>query len=470
MKKTPLHTIYEQQKKFFDSGKTLHYSFRLAALLRLEDALNTYEDALIKALNEDLKKSAFESYSAEIGLIKSEIRFAKRRLKKWMRPRKQRDVLINFPSKNYHVPIPYGLSLIIGPWNYPVQLCLNPLIGGIAAGNTVLLKPSEWAPNVAEVLQRMIAEFFNPAHISVLTGDETLSAELVELDVDHIFFTGSTQVGRLIAQSAGSRLIPCTLELGGKSPCIVDQTADLKITARRIAWGKFMNAGQTCVAPDYVLVDERVESELLVRLKDAITEFYGADASTSPDYPRIVSDKHYNRLVHLFEDKSPPDSSVSEKGAMLYMGGETKAEERYISPTILTDLSLNHPLMEEEIFGPILPVLRFRSVDEIPKIINKNAHPLACYLFSKDPRMHSLFTHTLSFGGGAINDTVAHLGNPYLAFGGVGPSGIGSYHGQHSFETFSHSKSIMKKNFFLDFPFRYPPYKGKLAWIKKLFR
>ena len=230
-----------------------------------------------------------------------------------------------------------------------------------------------------------------------------------------------------------------------------------------------MNAGQTCVAPDYVLVDERVESELLMHLKDAINEFYGADASTSPDYSRIISDKHYNRLMSLFEDKLTTDSSVSAKGAILYMGGETKAEERYISPTILTDLSLNHSLMKEEIFGPILPVFRYRSVDEIPKIINKNAHPLACYLFSKDPNMHSLFTHTLSFGGGAINDTVAHLGNPHLAFGGVGPSGIGSYHGRHSFETFSHMKSIMKKSFFIDIPLRYPPYTGKLKWLRKLF-
>ncbi|NBW71083.1 MAG: aldehyde dehydrogenase family protein, partial [Bacteroidetes bacterium] len=420
----------------------------------LKKAIRQYESELTKALHEDFKKSAYESYGTEIGLVLAEIDFVKKRLKQWMKPQKQRDVLINFPSKNFSIASPYGVALIIGPWNYPVQLCLNPLIGAIAAGNTALLKPSEWAPEVAEVLTKMIQEYFPEQYIAVIMGDSDISSQLVELDVDYIFFTGSTAVGKIIAESAGRRLIPSTLELGGKSPCIVDSSANLEVSARRIVWGKYLNAGQTCVAPDYVLVEEKVKEPLLDAMKKSIVEFYGTDSAKSDDYPRIISDKHFERLSSL----------LSSEELDIIIGGECDRDERFISPTVVCTQDLDQPLIQEEIFGPILPVISYQTESELDQIIAKNAQPLACYVFTTNPQMEQKFIHEMSFGGGAINDTVAHLGNPHMAFGGIGSSGIGSYHGKHSFDAFSHTKSIMKKSFSLDLPMRYPPYEGKLKW------
>lgn len=458
MSNTELTRILQAQKNFFSTHETKEYAFRMKALDTLERAICKYESELTKALHKDFKKSAYESYGTEIGLVLAEIAFVKKRLKQWMKPQKQRDVLINFPSKNFSIASPYGVALIIGPWNYPVQLCLNPLIGAIAAGNTTLLKPSEWASEVAEVLSNMIQEYFPEKYIAAITGDSTISSELVESDVDYIFFTGSTAVGKIIAESAGRRLIPTTLELGGKSPCIVDATANIDVSARRIVWGKYLNAGQTCVAPDYVLVEEKVKEPFLDAIKKSIEDFYGTNTALSEDYPRIISDKHFDRLSSL----------LSSKELDIIIGGECNRDERFISPTVVCTHDLDQPLMQEEIFGPILPVISYQKEDELDLIIAKNAQPLACYVFTNNPKMEHRFIHEMSFGGGAINDTVAHLGNPHMAFGGIGSSGIGSYHGKHSFDAFSHTKSIMKKSFSLDLPMRYPPYKGKLKWLRKV--
>ena len=462
-----IHSVFEKQQRFFNTHVTLEYIFRKDSLNRLEHAINSYENELINALSDDLGKSTFEAYGSEIALVKTELRYIRRNLKKWMRPKKHPDVLINFPSKNYSLAVPYGVSLVIGPWNYPVQLCLNPIIGAIAAGNTVLLKPSEWAPHVAEVLKKMIEEFFDPEYIAVIIGDHTISSTLVNLDLDYIFFTGSTKVGRIIGKSAGSRLIPCTLELGGKSPCIVDKNANLKVSAKRIAWGKYLNAGQTCVAPDYIIVHKDVEEKFIECLKKVITEFYGVSPEHSPDYSRIVSEKHVKRLHKLLKGSNKKTHAINN--IEIVIGGDINKRERYISPTVVRGIDMNHPLMQEEIFGPILPILTFEKRDEIAKIIEKNALPLACYLFSNDINFQKYFNTKLKYGGGAINDTIAHLGNPNLPFGGIATSGIGAYHGKSSFETFSHIKSIMKKNYFFDIPLRYPPYTDKLKWLKKFF-
>ena len=462
-----IHSVFEKQQRFFNTHVTLEYVFRKDSLNRLEHALNSYENELINALSDDLGKSTFEAYGSEIALVKTELRYIRRNLKKWMRPKKHPDVLINFPSKNYSLAVPYGVSLVIGPWNYPVQLCLNPIIGAIAAGNTVLLKPSEWAPHVAEVLKKMIEEFFDPEYIAVIIGDHTISSTLVNLDLDYIFFTGSTKVGRIIGKSAGSRLIPCTLELGGKSPCIVDKNANLKVSAKRIAWGKYLNAGQTCVAPDYIIVHKDVEKKFIECLKKVITKFYGVSPEHSPDYSRIVSEKHVKRLHKLLKGSNKKTHAINN--IEIVIGGDINKRERYISPTVVRGIDMNHPLMQEEIFGPILPILTFEKRDEIAKIIEKNALPLACYLFSNDINFQKYFNTKLKYGGGAINDTIAHLGNPNLPFGGIATSGIGAYHGKSSFETFSHIKSIMKKSYFFDIPIRYPPYTDKLKWLKKFF-
>ena len=462
-----IHSVFEKQQRFFNTHVTLEYVYRKDSLNRLEHAINTYENELINALSDDLGKSTFEAYGSEIALVKTELRHIRRNLKKWMRPKRYPDVLINFPSKNYSLAVPYGVSLVIGPWNYPVQLCLNPIIGAIAAGNTVLLKPSEWAPHVAEVLKKMIEEFFDPEYIAVIIGDHTISSTLVNLDLDYIFFTGSTKVGRIIGKSAGSRLIPCTLELGGKSPCIVDKSANLRVSAKRIAWGKYLNAGQTCVAPDYIIVHKDVEEKFIECLKKVIIKFYGVSPEHSPDYSRIVSDKHVKRLHKLLKGSNKQTQAINNIDIVI--GGNINKREKYISPTVVRGIDMNHPLMQEEIFGPILPILTFEKRDEIAKIIEKNDLPLACYLFSNDINFQKYFNTKLKYGGGAINDTIAHLGNPNLPFGGIATSGIGAYHGKSSFETFSHIKSIMKKSYFFDIPLRYPPYTDKLKWLKKFF-
>lgn len=457
-KMTDHSQLLANQKDFFRSGKTKPVNFRIEKLKRLKQLLKEKEQEIIDAVYKDFKKPAFETFGTEIGLIIGEINYALKNLEKWIKPTRVPSSLVNFPSQNYILKEPYGSVLIISPWNYPVQLSLLPLVGAIAAGNTAIIKPSELTPYTSEILAELIAEYFDEEFVTVVNGGVETSSSLLELDFDYIFFTGSTRVGKIIMQSAAKRLIPVTLELGGKSPCVVDETADLEISAKRIAWGKFVNAGQTCVAPDYLLVKDEIRDKFTEHLKTAITSLYGEDPSKNDDYTRIVNTHHFERL-----------SSFLNNGTLAF-GGDTSPDHKYISPTVLTDITWGDPVMQDEIFGPILPVLTYSDLEDAVAQIRRAPRPLALYVFTKKDETEKYFLENISFGGGAINDTIAQLGNHHLSFGGVGSSGFGSYHGKASFDSFSHQKSIMKKGFMIDIPIRYAPYNGKIKWLKTIFR
>lgn len=445
--------MLKEQQKFFQRGVTRQVDFRLAALETLQKAMKRHEAEIIQALKKDLGKSEFESYETEIGLIYEEIRFARRHLKRWARIKRVKTPLAQFPSRSYIQKEPLGSVLIIAPWNYPFQLAISPLIGAIAAGNTVVVKPSELSPATAEVIEKIIVETFEPHYIHVVLGGIRTTQSLLEQKFDHIFFTGSTRVGMLIAQKAAQTLTPATLELGGKSPCIVDETADIPLAAKRIAWGKFLNAGQTCVAPDYILCQEKIQKPLMDALKKVIDEFWPGDAAENEDYPKIINTQHFERLVRLMESGN------------ILIGGKADKSKRKISPTVLVGVSKDSPVMQEEIFGPILPVLTYQKLEEIPQIVNST--PLSLYLFSTSKENEKYVLNNVSFGGGCVNDTIVHLSTPYLPFGGVGQSGMGNYHGKKSFDCFSHEKSILKKGNWLDISLRYPPYAGKLKMLKR---
>lgn len=450
--------LVKRQKAYFRSGATKSVEFRMKQLELLKEVITKHEQDFVDAIFKDFRKPEFETYATEIGIIHDEINYALKNLENWTKKQRVSGSLVNFPSKNYTVAEPYGSVLIIAPWNYPVQLALLPVVGAVAAGNTVVIKPSELTPNTSSAIAGIMSTYFQDKFIAVAEGGVEVNQKLLEQEFDYIFFTGSTRVGKIVMKAAAEHLTPVTLELGGKSPCIVDKSANLEISARRIAWGKFLNAGQTCVAPDYILVQENSKNDLLKHLKSAIRDFYGEDPGESPDYPRIVNEDHFNRLMGYLKEGS------------VFYGGQSDKKERYISPTILTDIEPNASVMEEEIFGPILPVLTFKEIEEAIDIINKKPKPLAFYVFTEDDKNESLLMESCSFGGGAVNDVVAHLGNPNLPFGGIGNSGMGAYHGKTSFDTFSHTKSIMKKTSWLDIPFRYAPYEGKLKWIKKILK
>lgn len=450
--------LLEQQKTYFKSGATKSAEFRIHQLKTLKKLLVEHEEELSLAVYNDFKKSEFETYVTEIGVIHNEINFAIKHVKKWARPIRVSTSLINFPSRNYTIAEPYGSVLIIAPWNYPLHLSLVPLVGAIAAGNTVVIKPSEVTAHTSAALARVIGNWFKQAYISVVEGGEEEGKDLLAQDFDYIFFTGSSRVGKIVMEAAAKNLTPVTLELGGKSPCIIDSSADLKTSAKRIAWGKFLNAGQTCIAPDYLLVQEDIKTEFMGYLKETILSFYDVNARLSPDFPRIVNDFHFDRLIELLDDGE------------VFFGGKTDRSQRFIEPTILDNITEKDKVMQSEIFGPILPVLSFKTIPDVVDIVNSRPKPMALYLFTKSSEVEELIFKYCSFGGGAVNDVVAQIVNHHLPFGGVGNSGMGSYHGKKSFETFSHQKSILKKPFWLDLPFRYPPYKGKLKWIKRLFK
>lgn len=450
--------ILDEQRAYFRDGHTKSLDFRIKQLETLKTLLKENEEELMNAVYEDFKKPPFETFGTEIGLIINEINFALKNIEKWVRPQSVPTSLVNFPSKNYILKEPYGNVLIIAPWNYPIQLCLLPMVGALAAGNTAVIKPSELTTQTSAVLEKLIATYFNPEVATVVLGGVETSSELLELPFNYIFFTGSTRVGKIIMQSAAKRLIPVTLELGGKTPCIVDETADLEISAKRIVWGKFVNAGQTCVAPDYLLVQDTIRDEFLDHLKTAIVSLYGEDPSRSDDFTRIINNEHFERLAALLHDGTT------------VIGGETDASQCYIAPTVLSEITWNDPIMKDEIFGPILPVLTFSDVDDAIAQILQTTRPLALYLFTSKDATEKKVLEQVSFGGGAINDTIAQLGNHHLSFGGVGASGFGSYHGKASFDSFSHQKSIMKKNFLVDIPLRYAPYDDKIKWLKTIFR
>lgn len=450
-----IEKIVERQRAFFKSGVTKEYGFRMQALLRLEKALAEWEEDLKEALWQDLHKSASESYMAEIGLVKNELSYVKKHLAGWMRKTPVRTALSQFPARTFTVAEPLGVSLIMAPWNYPVLLCLEPLIDAIAAGNCIILKPSAYAPGVSHTLRDMLHSIYPQKFVAVVEGGREVNQEIFEQRFDTIFFTGSVAVGKLVMEKAARYLTPVTLELGGKSPCIVDETADIAMAARRIVFGKLLNAGQTCVAPDYILAQAQIKEKLMEALQKELQRALGREPLENPDYPKIINAKHLERLKNLLKDEN------------VRIGGETDERLGRIAPAILDGVTLDSPVMQEEIFGPILPVLTYENPKELREIIGHFEKPLAFYLFTGSRRMEEWALRTFSFGGGCINDTIVHLASPYMPFGGVGASGMGSYHGRKGFETFSHRKSVVEKLNLPDFAMRYQPYE---EWKDKLIR
>jgi len=447
-----------RQKQFFYLGHTRELSFRLNQLRTLQRAVIEKEKLIMDALYADLKKSPYEAYLTEVGIVREEIRFFMKHLPKWIKPRRVRTPFYHLPATSHIYPEPYGVVLIIAPWNYPFQLAVAPLVAAMAAGNCAVIKPSEIAPHTAEAIAEIADSYFDPGYFSVITGGVEASTELLQEKFDYLFFTGSTNVGRIVMSAAANHLTPVTLELGGKSPCIVDSDADIKLTAKRIVSGKFINAGQTCIAPDYLLVKQTVRDELVNEIKKYIEQFYGKNPKNSAEYPKIISRKHFERLTTLMQDST------------VLCGGESDPSQLYIAPTLVTDVDWSHPLMQEEIFGPVLPVIDYNWLTDAILTVKEHPKPLALYVFTKNPKTAETVLKQVSFGGGCVNDTLIHFANPYTPFGGVGASGMGSYHGKSGFDTFTHAKGIMKNSFWIDFPFRYPPFFKHVNLIKKVLR
>lgn len=433
-------------------------NFRRDCLIKLLNAIIVHENEIIQALYYDFKKPAFEAVLTETSYVISELKDTIKNLKKWAKPKRVFPSLLNFPSTDYIYKEPYGKVLIIAPWNYPFQLALCPMISAVAAGNQVVVKPSELTPKTSEVIAKIISIVFDKSHVNVIEGGVEASKLLLSKRWDYIFFTGSVAVGKIVAKAASENLTPITLELGGKNPCVIDETANLRLAAKRIVWGKFMNAGQTCIAPDYILIQKNMKSHFIDFLKAEITKAYGENPKDSPDFARIINAEKWQRLVNMIE----PEKVV--------FGGQSNNKDCYISPTLIDENSLESEVMKEEIFGPILPILTYENEDEIDTIISKYEKPLALYIFTENYVFSKFIIQNYSFGGGCINDTMVHFSNKRLPFGGVGHSGIGAYHGILSFDTFSHKKSILKKSNFLDLPLRYAPYKDKLTTIKNILK
>ena len=440
-----MEKIIKKQQEFFKTNKTKDYDFRIEQLKKLKSMIKRYETDIQEALFKDLHKSQIEAYTTEIGFVLSSIETTIRKLKKWMKPRKVKTPLFMFGSKSYVIHEPLGNVCIIGPYNYPFQLVIEPLIGAMASGNTAIIKPSEFTTETEKLIAKMIEETFDEKYIKVVTGGKEVTSDLLDLKFDHIFFTGSTTVGKIVYQKASKNLTPVTLELGGKSPTIVDQTADIKKAARRIVFGKYINAGQTCIAPDYIYVEQSVKHELIERLKLEIENFYPKQEGLA----RIVSDRHFARLEGLIDDDK-----------VIY-GNKKDQKTKFISPTILDHVTWKDKVMNEEIFGPILPILTYTDINEVIDVIKSKDKPLALYIFSKDKKTTDKVFNEISFGNGSINDTLMQVANPNLPFGGVGMSGMGSYHGYTSFETFSHQKAYTKKTNLFDIKLAYPPYSKK---------
>ncbi len=450
--------IIRNQRDYFQTGKTQDIAFRIAQLQILRQAVSENEAAIVQALKADLNKSEFESFASEIALVIREIKHCIQDIKTWTKPQKAKVPWKLFPASAKIYPEPLGVVLIIGAWNYPFQLMFSPLIGAIAAGNCAILKPSELAPHTSAVIAKIISKNFQPEYITVVEGGVETSQKLLAEKFDHIFFTGGTAVGKIIMEAAAKHLTPVTLELGGKNPCIVDTDINLEHTAKRITWGKFINCGQTCLAPDYLLVDTKIKADFLAQIKKYIKEFYGDNPASSPDYGRIINQKQFDRLAKLLKDGE------------IRFGGETNRDELYIDPTVIENVSLADSLMQEEIFGPILPVIEYTDISEAIALINSKPKPLALYLFSNNKNLQKQVLQSTSSGAVCLNETVMHITVSSLPFGGVGDSGIGSYHGKASFDAFSHYKSVYQNPFWLDLQWRYPPYEGKLSFLKKLIK
>ena len=449
-----LKNIINNQYEYFNNGYTKSIYKRISDLIKLRDYLKSNEDLFADSLQSDLGLDAFQSYTAEISVVYEELKIAIKHTEKWAKTRRVSSNISNFPVKSYIKPCPRGVVLIISPWNYPLQLALVPLISAVASGNTVVLKPSQHAPKTAFIIKNLLEKVFDNGHVNCILGDDDISRELLDCNFNHIFFTGSTRVGKQIAKKAAETLTPITLELGGKSPCIVDETADINICARRIIWGKCINSGQTCVAPDYILVKPQVKDRLILALQHQIKAMYGENPLLSPDYSRIINKEHYNRIRGLILD-----------GTIIF-GGDFDDNALKISPTLIS-ADLSDDVMQSEIFGPILPILEYNSLSDIKAIISQNPNPLALYIFSKRKSFCDNIINSISFGGGCINDTIMHITNTKLPFGGILQSGVGVYHGKYGFDTFTHYKSIMKKSKF-ELKLKYPPYRNKLKIIKKI--
>ncbi|WP_038268027.1 aldehyde dehydrogenase [Zhouia amylolytica] len=448
--------LLKQQDAFFNAQKTKDVSYRKEMLVALRNEIEINEEAICDAIYDDFKKPQFESMATETQLVLAELNLMIKRIRQWASPTRVSTNLLNFPSSDRIYKEPFGKVLIIAPWNYPFQLAIAPLIGAVAAGNTAVIKPSELTPNTSAIIAKIIKAVFPVEYVSVVEGGVEVSQKLLSFKWDYIFFTGSTAVGKIVYKSAAEHLTPVTLELGGKNPCIVDETAKINLAAKRIVWGKFINAGQTCIAPDYILVHHKVKDQLLEALKRNIEKSYGKNVEASPDFARIVNHKHYKRLISLLEDEN------------VVFGGLTNESDNYLAPTLVNEPDLEAAIMKEEIFGPILPILSYKNEDDLTKIMGKYSKPLATYIFSTKRKFQKKIVHLNSFGGGAINDTIIHIANKDLPFGGVGDSGIGAYHGKLSFDLFSHHKSVLKKANWIDVPLRYPPYKLPLKLAKKI--
>ncbi len=454
--------IVKDQRDFYLSGGTLDVEFRINALRRLQQALKAHQKDIDAALEADLRKTPFETYMTETGMVLDEIRHHLKHLRSWARVKRVHTPMAQFLAKSFIVPEPYGVVLIMSPWNYPLQLCLEPLVGAISAGNTAVIKPSAYAPATSACVAALIAEAFEPSFVTVVQGGRAENQALLDEKFDYIFFTGSVSVGKLVMKKAAEHLTPVSLELGGKSPVIVDSSANLQIAARRLAFGKYLNAGQTCVAPDYVLIEKGLKERFLPLVVTAIEEFFpNGDYS---DSPVMVNEKHFSRVRALVEDGV-------KKGDKIYYGGSFDEEKRFLEPTILDDVTFDSPIMQEEIFGPVMPIIEYESLDWAIDRIRERPRPLALYLFSNDKAVKDRVLGSVPYGGGCINDTIIHLATSNMGFGGVGESGMGSYHGKRSFDTFTHYKSIVSKSNLLDLPMRYHPYsESKLRMIKKFLK
>lgn len=443
---------------FFKSGATRSFDSRLKALNQLEQMIRENQDEICNALFLDLRKPRQEALISEVVLVLKEIAFAKKNLRAWMKPKGVRTPLLLWPARSRIFFEPLGTVLIIGPWNYPFQLIMAPLVGALAAGNCVVIKPSELTVNTSQSIAKLVAKYFSPDHVKVVEGGINETTSLLNEKFDHIFFTGSTAVGKIIMQAAAKNLTPVTLELGGKSPAIVCEDADLDLAAKRIVWGKFYNSGQTCLAPDYLCVHENIVDSLLEKIKKNILEQFGSDAQKSHSYARIVNERNFSRLIKMIDPKK------------IISGGRSDQKDLYIEPTVLRDITWSDSIMQEEVFGPILPVMSYSRLEDLFNVINTKPKPLAAYFFSHSKHQQD-FIKKVNFGGGCLNDVVVHLSNPHLPFGGIGESGMGKYHGQSSFHLFSHSKSIMYRYGIFDLPARYAPYtEGKLKLLRWLFR
>ena len=450
--------LYQKQKVFFDNQATKPTAFRIKKLRVLLKEIGKREKDIYEALHRDMRKSGFESMTSETVLVEKEISKMIKMLPLWNQPHRAKSSLINFPSKDYILPEPYGNTLIISPWNYPFQLAVTPLVGAITAGNTVVLKPSEFAPHTARVIQSIIEAVFDEDHVAVVQGDPSTATTLLKKKWDYIMFTGSTSIGKIIAKAAAEHLTPTTLELGGKSPCIVDETAPIGITAKRLVWGKFLNCGQTCIAPDYLLVNQKIKDQLTQELILQIQKAFGKNQQDSADYGRIAHQNHFNKLKTSLENQN------------IIYGGQTDKKDLFLGPTLVDNPPLDSELMQEEIFGPILPIISYQKEEEIHQVLEKRERPLAFYVFSKRKKFIDKLFQRYSFGGGVANDSIIQFANDNLPFGGVGHSGMGSYHGKYSFKNFSHEKPIIKRSFWFDLPGRYAPYPKSLSLLKFLLK